>query len=98
MAGILKAGNKDVTTAGTAVPLASTKTKCNWILMHPKTANTGHIYLGDSGVTATNGVVMDVGDSDVVWPMMTFAEYDLNQIYIDASVSGEGVQFIYVVI
>ncbi len=98
MAGILHAGNKDVTTAGTPVPLAATKTMCNWILMHPKTANTGHIYLGDSAVTATNGVIMDVGDSDVIWPMVAFAAYDLNLIYIDSSVNGEGIQFIYTVI
>ncbi len=96
--GVIHDGSKTVTTAGTPEALSATSVKCNWILMQPLAANTGATYVGASTVTATRGVRMLVGDSDVVWPMSSFACYDLNSIYIDGATSGNGVQFIYTVI
>ncbi len=93
--GVVHNGSKTVTTSGTPVPLSATKVMCNWILMHPLAANTGIIYIGGSTVTSTSGVAMGVGNSDVLWPSAGSNMYDLSTIYIDASVSGEGIQFIY---
>ncbi len=95
LAGVVHGGNAAVTTAGTAVPLSATKVMANWILIQPKPTNTGKIYLAGSDVSSTVGVQMSVGDADVVWPSATTNAYDLSTIYIDASVNGEGVKFIY---
>lgn len=96
LAGIVHGGNASVTTAGTSVPLSTTKVMANWILIQPKPANTGTIYLGGPGtVSSTVGVEMNVGDSDVAWPSATTNAYDLSTIWIDSSVNGEGVKFIY---
>lgn len=86
---------KTVTTAGTEVPLTATKVMANWLLIQPISTNTGIIYLGDSSVTSANGVELNVGDSDVLWPSSTTNIYDLSTIYIDSSVSGEGVKVLY---
>lgn len=87
---------KTVTTAGTRVPLTATGlTMANWLLIQPISTNTGLIYIGDRGVTSSNSNGLSVGDSDVLWPSATTNIYDLSTIYIDSSVSGEGVTVLY---
>lgn len=94
--GVVKDGNKTVTSAGTRVPLSATsQTMANWLLIQPLAANTGSIYLGGVTVSATSGVVMQSGDSFVIWPSVGFNAYDLSKIYIDAANSSDGVQFMY---
>lgn len=94
--GILYDGAKTVTTAGTRVPLAATRTLANWLLIQFNPSNSGStIYLGGPSVSSTSGVEVSAGDSDVIWPMVAFNTYDLNLIYIDAATSGDGVKFIY---
>lgn len=51
-------------------------------------ANTGWIYVGQDGVTATTGYVLDAGED-------VFLEVDnLADVYICPSVNGEGVSYI----
>ena len=92
--GSIKHGNKFVTTAGTAVPLAAVDTPCKLITINAKAANTGKIAVGGQGVIATigvtqTGVILNAGD------VYELEVADLNEVYIDATVSGEGVTFTY---
>ncbi len=88
--------SKTVTSSGTPVQLTTTAhTMANWLLIQPISTNTGVIYIGGSGVTSSNANGLAVGDSDVLWPSATSNIYDLSTIYIDASVSSEGVTVLY---
>ena len=98
-------GNKTVAAAGTAVPLKSTRTPAQWISIYPLATNTDQVRIGgiptltENGGTAAipsgKGMPLNVGDAGVTWPMGGTNNYDLNTIYVDANVSGEGVQFVY---
>lgn len=90
----------NVTTAGTAVPLASSETLVNKVIIEAKAANTNNIYLGGSSVSATNGITLDAaqvreleggsidGNTDMI---------DLSTVYIDADTNGEGVKIMTIV-
>ena len=86
-------GTKTVTTAGTDVALVGSSTPCKRVIIQSQTDNTGLIAVGASGVDATeatgDGILLYPGDS---------VEIDidnLNRLYIDATVNGEGVRFLY---
>lgn len=85
-------GRKTVTTAGTADALAA-PTACKLITITALLSNTGVVAVGGSGVLATSGsrtgVILSPGDSYEV------SIDNLSKIYIDATVSGEGVAFAY---
>ena len=85
-------GVKTVTTAGTDVVLASSTT-CKKVDIQAQTDNTGVIAIGGSGVDATiatgNGILLEAGD------VYSLEIDDLADIYIDSTVNGEGVRFIY---
>jgi hypothetical protein len=88
-------GEKTVTTAGTDEALVGTSTPCREVTIMARTTNTGYIAVGTSGVDATlgtgDGIVLAPGDS------FSFQISNLNLVYIDATVSGEGVRFTYTV-
>ena len=85
-------GVKTVTTAGTDVVLAQTA-NAKWVIIQAQTDNTGLIAVGAAGVDATEatgtGVALAAGES------VTLPANDLANIYIDATVNGEGVRFTY---
>jgi hypothetical protein len=85
-------GVKTVTTAGTDVALATTAA-AKWVTIQAQTDNTGIIAVGASGVDATvatgTGVALAAGES------MTIPCDDLADIFIDATVNGEGVRYTY---
>lgn len=85
-------GVKTVSTAGTDEALAGS-TACKKVIIQSQTDNTGLIAVGASGVDATEatgtGVILYAGDS---------IEIDIDNladIYIDSTVNGEGVRYIY---
>lgn len=82
-------GYKDVATAGASVPIVATSTTCINILMQAKTNNTGNIYVGGSSVSSSNGICLYPGES------LSINIDNLDEIYIDSSVSGDGVVFTY---
>lgn len=88
----LNTGRKVVTTAGTAVALA-TSTTCKWVQITAETDNTDLIVVGDSGVIASlstrEGTPLDAGDT------LTIPIDNLADVYIDSLVNGEGVTFLY---
>ena len=86
----LNYGAKNVATAGTAEALASS-TLCYEVLIQAKRTNTSRIYVGGASVpnNDTGGVFLIAGQSMVLTPK------NLDRVYINSVVNGEGVTFIY---
>lgn len=85
-------GRKTVTTSGTEVQLSSSSQPCNLILITALDTNTGVIVVGDSTqpapATATRqGMYLWAGQTEY------FPIRNLTEVYIDATVNGEGVSF-----
>lgn len=77
-------------TAGTRVTLATSQS-CREVLITAKPANTGYVYVGGLAVSSTSyGKRLGAGSS------VRAAVRNLNLIYIDVSVSAEGVDYLYV--
>lgn len=85
-------GNKNVTTAGTAVVL-STSVPCKKVTITAKINNTGLICVGGSTVVAAQsgrrGTPLLPGDS------LSLEISNVGLIYIDSTVNGEGVTYTY---
>lgn len=85
-------GRKVVTTAGTAVTLASSTT-CRKVDIVAETDNTGYVVVGGSSVVASlstrQGVPLGPGDTYTVYVT------NLVNVYLDSTVSGDGVTFTY---
>ena len=85
-------GLKTVTSAGTDVVLAG-DVSCQKVDIQAQTDNTGLIAVGFTGVDATEatgtGVILYAGD------VYSIEVSNLNLIYIDSTVSGEGVRYTY---
>ena len=78
--------------AGTEIPIVAAGYACREAVVTAKAANTGYIYIGGSDVSSTvYGVRLSAGDS------VTIPISNLNLIYFDASVSGEGISYLAVV-
>jgi len=81
---------KNVTTAGTAVPVSATSLGYAEVTIQAKKGNTGYIYVGDSSVSdSVYGVALSAGAS------VTLQGGDFNDIYIDSDTNGEGVTALY---
>jgi len=89
--GDLLSGSKAVTAAGTAETLASDGLYGS-LMIRAKYANGGYIYVGGKDVDSSTNEGLASGDSILINPRPGKA-IQLNDIYIDASVSGEGVDF-----
>lgn len=85
-------GRKVVAIAGTRVQLAST-TPCKRVTITAETDNTGVVVVGGPGVIASlaTRVGIPLSAGDVYWEDVT----DLSLIWLDATVSGDGVTFVY---
>jgi len=85
-------GVTTVSSAGTDVELASS-TVCKKVDIQAQTDNTGLIAVGFTGVDATEatgtGVILKSGDT------YSLEINNLNLIYIDSTVSGDGVRYTY---
>ncbi|MFZ3132752.1 MAG: hypothetical protein WA125_17025 [Desulfosporosinus sp.] len=78
---------QNVTTAGTRVQLPNVP--CRVVTVTAKRANTGYIYIGGSNVSSAV-----YGDDLASKESFTLEVANVNQIYIDASVSGEGISYV----
>lgn len=85
-------GRKVVAEAGTAVAIAAS-TSARWVTITAETDNTGTIVVGGSSVVAAlstrRGTPLSPGDT------ASIPCDDLADIYIDATVTGDGVTFTY---
>lgn len=82
-------GTRVVTTAGTRVQLSALSVPCKRVHIRTKSDNTNYIYVGGSSVSSTSGVYLNTTDS------FTLNISNLNAVYIDSAVNGEGVMFTY---
>lgn len=76
-------GSKTVSSAGTAEALASS-TACRSVLVQAKDDNTGYILLGNA---TTQNIKLFAEDIELI------VIDDLSKVYVDAEVSGEGVNY-----
>ena len=83
-------GSKTAVSDTTAEVL-TTSTACKQIDIMAATANTGIIYVGGSGVTASTGIALYAGD------VYSVDIDDINDVYVISSVDGEDVQWVYYV-
>ena len=91
--GGLYSGRKVVTVAGTAEALAAVVTRCENITITAESDNSGIIAVGDANVVAAEGTQQGV----ILTPLgsVTVKVGDLSKIFIDSTVSGDGVTFAY---
>lgn len=84
---------KVVATAGTREALVASSVPCRKVIIQAETDNTGVIAVGGDSVVAAaatrRGVALAQSES------VTIEIDDLQKIYLDATVSGEGVTFAY---
>ena len=82
-----------VTTAGTRVTLVAATTPAKYVAITAETDNTGLIVVGGATVVALlatrQGIPLNAGDS------MSMDVDDLVDVYLDSTVSGDGVTFTY---
>ena len=82
-------GEATVTTAGTAVALSASK-RVKSITIRAKAANTGQIYVGGRSVDNTVNDGLDATESVT---FETVEWMDMADLFVDADVSGEGVDY-----
>jgi len=86
----LPIGSITVATPGTAVAVATSGNAISAVSFRARTDNTGAVYVGDSGVTSSNGYRLEPGDE----LNLTFREtIDLRRFFVDADNANDGVDF-----
>ena len=86
---IIGSGSKTVTTAGSRVQLSSISIPCKKLTIQGLSSNTGAIYIGDSTVASSNGIFV------YATQMYQLTPSNLNLVYLDSAVNGEGVIYLY---
>lgn len=92
--------NVTVSTAGTRVPLSGVELLVSSIIVQALPSNSGSIFIGDSSVTSSKGIVLTAGSAveiqaDSYEGDSDFSVIDVAGIYIDASANGDGVAISY---
>lgn len=84
-------GRKVVAAAATAEALSASKTLAHHVDITAETDNTGVVVVGASTVVASlstrRGTPLAAGDT------LTLYDVDLSQVYLDVTVSGDGVTY-----
>lgn len=86
---ICGSGQKNVTTAGTAVAIGSSLNVKNLIII-AKCNNLGDIFVGNNSVSSSTGAIIPPGD------MLPCGAVNLSTIYIDAEHDGDGISYYYI--
>lgn len=86
----LPIGSITVATPGTAVAVATSGNAITAVSFRARTDNTGAVYVGDSGVSSSNGYRLEPGDE----LNLSFREtIDLRRFFVDADTASDGVDF-----
>jgi len=88
----LLGGRKIVTTSGTRVQITATSTPCQGVIVQSLRSNTGNISVGGSDVLGTLG--SESGIEITPGQTITIFCKDLNMIWLDSDVNGEGAQYL----
>jgi hypothetical protein len=86
-------GRQTVANAATAAQLSTTSVRANWVTITAETDNTGIIVVGDSTVVAS--LATRKGHPLTVGASKTFLIHNLQEIYLDTTVNGDGVSYVY---
>ena len=86
----LPIGSITVATPGTAVAIATSGNAITAVSFRARTDNTGAVYVGDSGVSSSNGYRLEPGDE----LNLSFKEtIDLRRFFVDADTANDAVDF-----
>lgn len=100
MALLIKTFARTVTTAGTRIPLSTSRIFTTAFMIRADHTNVGAIYVGDSTVAAANAPALYADETNEKEGQTVsrgkIQTFDLSKIYIDASTSGEGVKCEYI--
>ncbi len=88
----ITSGRKVVTTAATRDTLVASTTPAKWVIITAETDNTGVIAVG--AVTVVAAVLTRVGIPLLAGDSITLPVDDLLDVYLDSTVSGDGVTYI----
>jgi len=84
-------GQKTVTTAGTEVQLSSNLVANCAVMVKALTTNTGLVYVGQVAGVVSSSTGMPLAAGDVI----IFDNVgNLNEIWVDSAVNGEGVAYL----
>lgn len=72
-----------------ATPLMFVSKPCQYVIIAPKSTNTGTVWVGGSDVEVGVGIPLKVGDDD-----LSFLINNLNKVFITGN-NGDGVTFVY---
>jgi len=95
---LVNAFQKTITTAGTDEALKASRFVVRNAAVKALAANTGIIYLGAEGVSATTGYPLAAGESIVIAAIDTRGSdgsYDLRTFWANASAGGDKVAVFY---
>lgn len=90
----IRSDRKVVTAAATAEAIDADNGGVEQVVITAETDNTGVIAVGDSGVIAT--VLTRTGTPLLAGESITLPRVALEDVYIDATVSGDGVTYSFV--
>lgn len=82
-------GAKTIATASGAAEVLSADQPCNFVAIQAKAGNTNPVYVGASGVTATDGYQLAALEA-IVLPVD-----NVNKVYLKATTDGEGINFLF---
>ncbi|MFB3104372.1 MAG: hypothetical protein ACE1ZA_05525 [Pseudomonadales bacterium] len=86
----LPIGSITVATPGTAVAVATSGNAITAVSFRARTDNTGAVYVGDSGVSSSNGYRLEPGDE----LNLSFREtIDLRRFFVDADTANDAVDY-----
>lgn len=89
---------KSVTAAGTDEAIQASTFKVRNFAIKALSTNTGIMYVGAEGVSSSTGYPLSAGDAVSASAILTkgsHGSYDLNKVWLDASVNGETVAVFY---
>ena len=87
----LISGDKTVTAAGTAEAVVAASRRVRSVTIVAKDDNTGRMYVG--GADVSSSVNRGLQADDVLTHTSASGWLDLQDLYVDADVSGEGVDY-----
>jgi hypothetical protein len=94
----MASGRAVVASGGTPVQLSTSSKACLSVTVTALSGNSGTIAVGGADVVAAigtrKGTALEKGQT-AKWTAEYDAVDDLNQVYIDAGTSGDGVSFAY---
>lgn len=93
--------SKTVAASATPEAISGTAILCDQIVIQVKSTNTGKVFVGDSSVSSTVCMQLEVPQAGAMLPAIRLVPIDLSHpislssIYIGVAVNGNGVNVFY---